>query len=132
MVGVNGAGKTTTIGKLAHRYKQQGLSVMLAAGDTFRAAAVEHQAWGSAMMSLLLPSTPVRIARRCTTPLRRSGTQCRHIDRRHCRATAEQISRMDGSPGGARDAKQDETVPHETLLVLGGNGQNSVSQAVGL
>jgi fused signal recognition particle receptor len=47
MVGVNGAGKTTTIGKLASRFRQQGLSVMLAAGDTFRAAAVEQlQAWG--------------------------------------------------------------------------------------
>ena len=47
MVGVNGAGKTTTIGKLAHRFKDQGLSVMLAAGDTFRAAAVEQlQSWG--------------------------------------------------------------------------------------
>lgn len=42
VVGVNGAGKTTTIGKLAHRFKQQGLNVMLAAGDTFRAAAVEQ------------------------------------------------------------------------------------------
>ena len=47
MVGVNGAGKTTTIGKLARRFKDQGYSVMLAAGDTFRAAAVEQlQAWG--------------------------------------------------------------------------------------
>jgi fused signal recognition particle receptor len=47
MVGVNGAGKTTTIGKLAKRFKDEGLSVMLAAGDTFRAAAVEQlQAWG--------------------------------------------------------------------------------------
>jgi fused signal recognition particle receptor len=47
MVGVNGAGKTTTIGKLARRFKDDGLSVMLAAGDTFRAAAVEQlQAWG--------------------------------------------------------------------------------------
>lgn len=47
MVGVNGAGKTTTIGKLARRFQRQGLSVMLAAGDTFRAAAVEQlQAWG--------------------------------------------------------------------------------------
>ncbi|MBQ0721771.1 MAG: signal recognition particle-docking protein FtsY, partial [Gammaproteobacteria bacterium] len=47
MVGINGAGKTTTIGKLAHRFQQQGLKVMLAAGDTFRAAAVEQlQAWG--------------------------------------------------------------------------------------
>ncbi len=47
VVGVNGSGKTTTIGKLAHRWKADGLSVMLAAGDTFRAAAVEQlQAWG--------------------------------------------------------------------------------------
>jgi fused signal recognition particle receptor len=47
MVGVNGAGKTTTIGKLAQRFKEDGLSVMLAAGDTFRAAAVEQlQSWG--------------------------------------------------------------------------------------
>ena len=47
MVGINGAGKTTTIGKLAHRFQQQGLKVMLAAGDTFRAAAVEQlQTWG--------------------------------------------------------------------------------------
>lgn len=47
MTGVNGAGKTTTIGKLAKRYKAQGKSVMLAAGDTFRAAAIEQlQVWG--------------------------------------------------------------------------------------
>jgi fused signal recognition particle receptor len=47
MVGINGAGKTTTIGKLAHRFKAEGKSVMLAAGDTFRAAAVEQlQTWG--------------------------------------------------------------------------------------
>jgi fused signal recognition particle receptor len=47
MVGVNGAGKTTTIGKLARRFRDEGFSVMLAAGDTFRAAAVEQlQAWG--------------------------------------------------------------------------------------
>ena len=48
MVGINGAGKTTTIGKLAQRYKEEGLSVMLAAGDTFRAAAVEQlKSWGA-------------------------------------------------------------------------------------
>ncbi|MBC8146386.1 MAG: signal recognition particle-docking protein FtsY, partial [Bacteroidetes bacterium] len=47
MIGINGAGKTTTIGKLAQKFQQQGLSVMLAAGDTFRAAAVEQlQTWG--------------------------------------------------------------------------------------
>ncbi len=49
MVGVNGVGKTTTIGKLARQFEQQGKSVMLAAGDTFRAAAVEQlQVWGAA------------------------------------------------------------------------------------
>lgn len=48
MVGINGAGKTTTIGKLAQRFKEEGLSVMLAAGDTFRAAAVEQlKSWGA-------------------------------------------------------------------------------------
>ncbi|HBG50513.1 MAG TPA: signal recognition particle-docking protein FtsY, partial [Gammaproteobacteria bacterium] len=48
VVGINGAGKTTTIGKLAHRFKSTGHSVMLAAGDTFRAAAVEQlQTWGA-------------------------------------------------------------------------------------
>jgi fused signal recognition particle receptor len=48
MVGINGAGKTTTIGKLAQRFKEEGLSVMLAAGDTFRAAAVEQlKSWGN-------------------------------------------------------------------------------------
>ena len=47
MVGVNGVGKTTTIGKLAHRYKMEGKKVMLAAGDTFRAGAIDQlQVWG--------------------------------------------------------------------------------------
>ena len=46
-VGVNGVGKTTTIGKLAHRFKQEGKSVLLAAGDTFRAGAIEQlEVWG--------------------------------------------------------------------------------------
>ncbi len=54
MVGVNGVGKTTTIGKLAKRFQSEGRSVMLAAGDTFRAAAVEQlEVWGSATMFLL-------------------------------------------------------------------------------
>jgi fused signal recognition particle receptor len=48
MIGINGAGKTTTIGKLAQRFREEGLSVMLAAGDTFRAAAVEQlKSWGA-------------------------------------------------------------------------------------
>ena len=48
VIGVNGVGKTTTIGKLAHRYKGEGKDVLLCAGDTFRAAAIEQlQVWGS-------------------------------------------------------------------------------------
>lgn len=54
MVGVNGAGKTTTIGKLALKYKSQGMKVMLAAGDTFRAAAVEQLKSGVRELILLL------------------------------------------------------------------------------
>lgn len=55
MVGVNGVGKTTTIGKLARQYQSEGKTVMLAAGDTFRAAAVEQlQVWGNVTVSLLL------------------------------------------------------------------------------
>ena len=64
VVGVNGVGKTTTIGKLTKRFQDEGQSVLLAAGDTFRAAAVEQlQVWGLAMMCPLLHSQPVQIAR---------------------------------------------------------------------
>lgn len=79
MVGVNGVGKTTTIGKLARQFEQQGKSVMLAAGDTFRAAAVEQlQVWGqrnnipviaqhAVRIPLLLSSTPFRPLKRVTS-----------------------------------------------------------------
>lgn len=67
-VGVNGAGKTTTIGKLAKQFQQQGKKVMLAAGDTFRAAAVEQlQVWGNVTRFRLLPSIPARIAHQLFT-----------------------------------------------------------------
>ena len=62
MVGINGAGKTTTIGKLAQRYKEEGLDVMLAAGDTFRAAAVEQlKSWVSATRCRLWRRRPALI-----------------------------------------------------------------------
>lgn len=62
MVGVNGVGKTTTIGKLARKFQAEGKSVMLAAGDTFRAAAVEQlQVWGNVTIFLLSHNLPVRI-----------------------------------------------------------------------
>ena len=74
-VGVNGVGKTTTIGKLARRYKDEGRSLMLAAGDTFRAAAVAQlQAWGERN------GVPVVVAgpeRRQPTPHRSRSMRCR-------------------------------------------------------
>ena len=58
-VGVNGVGKTTTIGKLAHRYKQEGKKVLPAAGDTFRAGAIEQlEVWGERAALKLLNSSP--------------------------------------------------------------------------
>ena len=62
MVGVNGAGKTTTAGKLAHRFKSEGRQVMLAAGDTYRAAAVEQlKTWGDATALMSSPSRQERM-----------------------------------------------------------------------
>jgi fused signal recognition particle receptor len=101
-VGVNGVGKTTTIGKLAKRFKNQGLSVMLAAGDTFRAAAVEQlQSWGQR------EDIPV-IA------------QAQGSDSASVAFDAVQSAQAKGV---------DEQAPHEVILVLdGGVGQNALSQ----
>ena len=135
VVGVNGAGKTTTIGKLAHRYKQQGLSVMLAAGDTFRAAAVEQlQAWGERhdvpviaqhtgadSASVLYDALAAAQARNADILI--ADTAGRLQNKSHLMDELAKVVRV--------MRKQDETVPHETLLVLdAGTGQNSVSQAV--
>ncbi len=91
MVGINGAGKTTTIGKLAHRFQQQGLKVMLAAGDTFRAAAVEQlQTWGERNeVPVICPAAGRRLGLghlRC--PAVGTGTRCRCPDRGYRRAPA--------------------------------------------
>ncbi len=135
VVGVNGAGKTTTIGKLAHRYKQQGLSVMLAAGDTFRAAAVEQlQAWGERhdvpviaqhtgadSASVLYDALAAAQARNADILI--ADTAGRLQNKSHLMDELTKVVRV--------MRKQDETVPHETLLVLdAGTGQNAVSQAV--
>ena len=135
VVGVNGAGKTTTIGKLAHRYKQQGLSVMLAAGDTFRAAAVEQlQAWGARhdvpviaqhtgadSASVLYDALAAAQARNADILI--ADTAGRLQNKSHLMDELAKVVRV--------MQKQDEMVPHETLLVLdAGTGQNSVSQAV--
>jgi len=135
LVGVNGAGKTTTIGKLAKRYKEQGHKVMLAAGDTFRAAAVEQiQAWGERhdvpVIAQATGADPAAVmfdamqaaqARSCNVLI------CDTAGRLH---TQENL--MDELAKVKRVlAKVDASAPHETLLVLdAGLGQNALVQAM--
>jgi fused signal recognition particle receptor len=134
VVGVNGAGKTTTIGKLAHRYLSEGQTVMLAAGDTFRAAAVEQlQAWGERnnvpviaqhtgadSASVLFDALTAARARNVDVLL--ADTAGRLNNKAHLMEELEKIVRV--------IKKADPGAPHETLLVLdSGTGQNAVSQA---
>lgn len=134
VVGVNGAGKTTTIGKLAHRYQSQGKSVMLAAGDTFRAAAVEQlQTWGERnnvpvvaqhtgadSASVLFDALSAAKARNIDVLL--ADTAGRLNNKAHLMTELEKIVRV--------IKKADASAPHETLLVLdAGTGQNAVAQA---
>ena len=82
VVGVNGSGKTTTIGKLAQHYRDEGKQVMLAAGDTFRAAAVEQlQIWGEragvpVVAAAPAPTPPASPTKRCERRARRQSTSC--------------------------------------------------------
>lgn len=133
-VGINGAGKTTTIGKLAAKLKQDGHRVVLAAGDTFRAAAVEQlkvwgertdipvisQPTGSDSASVVFDSHQSAIARGADVLIAdtagRLHTQANLMDE------LRKIARVLG--------KQDENAPHEVLLVLdAGTGQNALAQA---
>ena len=134
MVGVNGAGKTTTIGKLARRFKDKGLSVMLAAGDTFRAAAVEQlQAWGErndvpviAQQSGADPAAVIFDAM--------EAARVRDIDV----LLADTAGRLQSQTGLMDElakvrrvmARRDATAPHEIMLVLDASqGQNALVQA---
>ena len=134
MVGVNGAGKTTTIGKLAKRFQDQGLSVMLAAGDTFRAAAVEQlQVWGTrndvpviAQQSGADPAAVIFDAW--------EAAKARDIDV----LLADTAGRLQNQQGLMDElakikrviARRDETAPHEIMLVLDASqGQNALVQA---
>jgi len=134
VVGVNGAGKTTTIGKLAHRYVSEGKSVMLAAGDTFRAAAVEQlQTWGERnnvpviaqhtgadSASVLFDALTAAQARNVDVLL--ADTAGRLNNKAHLMEELKKIVRV--------IKKNDAKAPHETLLVLdAGTGQNAVTQA---
>jgi fused signal recognition particle receptor len=131
---VNGAGKTTTIGKLARRFKDRGLSVMLAAGDTFRAAAVEQlQAWGHrnqvpviAQQSGADPAAVIFDAW--------EAAKARGIDV----LLADTAGRLQSQRGLMDElakirrvvARRDETAPHEIMLVLDASqGQNALVQA---
>lgn len=134
VVGVNGAGKTTTIGKLAHRFKAEGRRVMLAAGDTFRAAAVEQlQAWGerndvpviaqhTGADSASVLFDAVQSAKAKGVDVLIADTAGRLQNKAHLMDELEKVVRV--------MRKIDPALPHETLLVLdAGTGQNAVSQA---
>ena len=134
VVGVNGVGKTTTIGKLARRFQQQGRSVMLAAGDTFRAAAVEQlQIWGERhavpviaqhtgadSASVLYDALQAAQARGVDVLI--ADTAGRLHNKSHLMDELRKVVRVLG--------KLDAAAPHEVLLVLdAGTGQNALSQA---
>jgi len=134
MIGVNGAGKTTTIGKLAKRCKDQGLSVMLAAGDTFRAAAVEQlQTWGERN------SVPVIAQHPGADPAAVifdawQAARARDIDV----LLADTAGRLQNQQGLMDElvkikriaARHDPSAPHEVMLVLDASqGQNALVQA---
>ncbi|MEJ2322761.1 MAG: signal recognition particle-docking protein FtsY [Gammaproteobacteria bacterium] len=134
MVGVNGAGKTTTIGKLARRFKQQGMSVMLAAGDTFRAAAVEQlQAWGQRndvpVIAQQSGADPAAVIFDAWEAARARGIDVLLAD------TAGRLQNQQGLMDELSKirrviARRDETAPHEIMLVLDASqGQNALVQA---
>jgi len=134
VVGINGAGKTTTIGKLAKRLQNEGRSVMLAAGDTFRAAAVEQlQVWGERnAITVIAQHSGADSASVIFDAVQ--AAQARGIDvviadtagRLHTQANLmEELKKVKRVMG-----KLDASAPHEVLLVLdAGTGQNALSQA---
>ena len=134
MVGVNGVGKTTTIGKLAKQYQAQGKSVMLAAGDTFRAAAVEQlQVWGQRndipviaqhtgadSASVLFDALQAARARNVDVLI--ADTAGRLQNKSHLMDELKKVVRV--------MKKLDENAPHEVMLTLDAcTGQNAISQA---
>ena len=131
--GVNGSGKTTTIGKLANQFRSQGKSVILAAGDTFRAAAVEQlQVWGERSNALVISGSPgadpAGLAFGALEQAKSKGADILMIDtagrlqnRKDLMAELEKIVRV--------VKKLDDTAPHATLLVMDATiGQNALSQ----
>jgi fused signal recognition particle receptor len=134
MVGVNGAGKTTTIGKLARRFKDQGFSVMLAAGDTFRAAAVEQlQAWGDRndvpVIAQHAGADPAAVIFDAMEAARARDADVLLADT--AGRLQSQTGLMDELAKVRRViSRRDETAPHEIMLVLDASqGQNALVQA---
>ncbi|WP_122050603.1 signal recognition particle-docking protein FtsY [Asaia bogorensis] len=133
VVGVNGVGKTTTIGKMAKWFRDQGRSVMMVAGDTFRAAAVEQlQVWGERTGAPVIAGKPggdaAGLAYEGIKQARESGTDLLFVDtagRLHNKgALMEELAKI------IRVMKKfDETAPHSVLLVLDATtGQNAMEQ----
>lgn len=134
MVGVNGVGKTTTIGKLARKFQQDGKSVMLAAGDTFRAAAVEQlQVWGERNQvpvvaqhtgadsaSVIFDAVQSAASREIDVVIADTAGRLQNKD--NLMTELEKVVRV--------MKKLDPAAPHEVMLVLdAGTGQNALSQA---
>ncbi|MBB1627568.1 signal recognition particle-docking protein FtsY [Achromobacter sp. UMC71] len=132
IAGVNGAGKTTSIGKLAHTFQRQGASVLLAAGDTFRAAAREQLVeWGSRNNVTVISQDggdPAAVAFDAVNAGRARGMGVVMVDtagrlptQLHLMEELKKIRRVIG--------KADASAPHEVLLVVDGNtGQNALAQ----
>ncbi|WP_372964187.1 signal recognition particle-docking protein FtsY [Marinobacter sp.] len=134
MVGVNGVGKTTTIGKLTRKFQDEGKSVMLAAGDTFRAAAVEQlQVWGERndvpVIAQHTGADSASVIFDAIQAAKARGTDILIAD------TAGRLQNKDNLMNELTKVvrvmkKLDESAPHEVMLVLdAGTGQNALSQA---
>lgn len=134
VVGINGAGKTTSIAKLAHYFKQQGKSIMLAAGDTFRAAAIDQlQIWGERNRVPVIAQPPgadsasviydaMQSAQAKNTDILIADTAGRLHTQSHLMNELKKIKRV--------IQKMDASAPHETMLIVdGGTGQNALNQA---
>jgi fused signal recognition particle receptor len=135
VVGVNGSGKTTTIGKLARRLADEGHSVLLAAGDTFRAAAIEQlQVWaersGAAFIAQRAGADPGAVVFDALQSARSRGMQVLLAD------TAGRLHSQSHLMEELKKVKRvlqrvEPSAPHEVLLVLDANqGQNALSQAI--
>ncbi len=134
LVGVNGSGKTTTIGKLANKLKAAGKSVILGAGDTFRAAAVQQlEVWGEREGAQVVKgkeqADPASVLFEAVNHAKEAGADvvlCDTAGRLHTKTNLmEELSKVRRTIGKALDG-----APHETLLVLDAtNGQNALQQA---